>query len=226
MFRGPSFIVSTMQQETTPIFNVYGMTRPSSNRESNPKILLVSAGSPLSSPFTISRGYWGPIRYQEAPSGDPTPDPHGVCSWTFSHLSPFPLRKVLDLYLDLGSWPPMTSLDLSPDWLGWIMGKYRPWSRPIRTLVLILEQPLQLQLELSQDGTDWTWTWNYLADSYIVSPQVWSTHFYHNSPLLFPIVSISFLLCVFCTAVDSVSVLWKIYLHTLTLELVSSIHLV
>ena len=60
--------VSTMQEATTPIFNVYGMTRPSSNQESNPQILLVSAGSPLSSPFTISRGYWGPIRYQGPPS--------------------------------------------------------------------------------------------------------------------------------------------------------------
>ena len=56
MFRCPSFIVSTMQEETTPIFNVFGMTGPSSNRESNPQILLVSDGSPLSSPFTISRG--------------------------------------------------------------------------------------------------------------------------------------------------------------------------
>ena len=54
------------------------MTGPSSNRESNPHILLVSAVSPLSSPFTISRGYCGPIRYQGAPSGAPTPDPHGV----------------------------------------------------------------------------------------------------------------------------------------------------
>ena len=114
MCRGPSFIVSTMQEETTPIFkrlwydwtqqqpgieptnplghrwvppivafydqqgllrtyllpgssirsphpgspflNVFGMTGPCSNRESNPQILLVSAESPLSSPFTISRG--------------------------------------------------------------------------------------------------------------------------------------------------------------------------
>ena len=60
------------------------MTGPSSNRESNPQILLVSAGSPLSSPFTISRGYWGPIRYQGAPSGAPTPDPHG--SYLRKHL--------------------------------------------------------------------------------------------------------------------------------------------
>ena len=77
-----------------PFLNVFGMTGPSSNRESNPQILLVSAGSPLLSPFTISRGYWGPIRYQGAPSGAPTPDPHGgftrefVCggSLTSGHL--------------------------------------------------------------------------------------------------------------------------------------------
>ena len=78
LFCGPHFIVNTMQAGTTPIFNVFGMTGPSSNRESNPQILLVSAGSPLLSPFTISRGYWGPIRYQGAPSEAPTPDPHGV----------------------------------------------------------------------------------------------------------------------------------------------------
>ena len=51
MFRGPSFIVSTMQGRTTPIFNVFGMTGPSSNRESNPQTLLVSAGCPISLPF-------------------------------------------------------------------------------------------------------------------------------------------------------------------------------
>ena len=68
MFHGPHFIVSTMQAETTPIITVFGMTGPSTNRESNTQILLVSAGSPLSSPFAISRGYWGPIRHQGAPS--------------------------------------------------------------------------------------------------------------------------------------------------------------
>ena len=67
-----------------PFLNVFGMTGPSSNRESSPQILLVSAGSPLSLPFTISRGYWGPIPYQGAPSGAPTPDPHGV------HPPPYP----------------------------------------------------------------------------------------------------------------------------------------
>ena len=97
MFRGPYFIVSTMQEETTPILNVFGMTVPSSNRELNAQILLVSAGSPLLSPFTISRGYWGPIRYQGAPSGAPTPDPH-TGAWSFSHMeggakSFHPLKK-------------------------------------------------------------------------------------------------------------------------------------
>ena len=36
MFHGPHFIVSTMQAGTTPIFNVFDMTVPSSNRESKP----------------------------------------------------------------------------------------------------------------------------------------------------------------------------------------------
>ena len=57
MFCGPYFILSTMQAGTTPIFKVFGMTGPSNSQESNPQILLVSAWSPLSSPFTISRGY-------------------------------------------------------------------------------------------------------------------------------------------------------------------------
>ena len=39
LFLGPYFIVSTMQAGTTPIFNVFGMTGPSSNRESNPSIV-------------------------------------------------------------------------------------------------------------------------------------------------------------------------------------------
>ena len=34
-------MVSTMQGGTTPIFNVFGMTGPSTNRESNPQILLM-----------------------------------------------------------------------------------------------------------------------------------------------------------------------------------------
>ena len=68
MVCGPHFIISTMQAGTTPIFNGFGMTGPSSNRESNPQNLLVSARSSLSWPFTISRGYWGPIRHQGAPS--------------------------------------------------------------------------------------------------------------------------------------------------------------
>ena len=51
MFHGPYFILSTMQAGTTPIFNVFGMTGHSTNEESNPLNLLVSAGSPLSLPF-------------------------------------------------------------------------------------------------------------------------------------------------------------------------------
>ena len=39
------FILSTMQAGITPIFNVFGMTGPSTNQESNPQILLASAGS-------------------------------------------------------------------------------------------------------------------------------------------------------------------------------------
>ena len=78
MFRGPYFILSTMQAGTTPIFNVFGMTGPSTNRESNPKNLFVGAGFPLSLPFTISRGYWGPIHHQGAPAGAPSLDPQVV----------------------------------------------------------------------------------------------------------------------------------------------------
>ena len=40
-----------MQAGTTPIFNVFGMIGHSTNWESNPLNLLVSAGSPLSLPF-------------------------------------------------------------------------------------------------------------------------------------------------------------------------------
>ena len=78
MFCGPYVILSTMQAGTTPIFNVFGMTWPSTNRESNPQNLLVDARFPLSSPFTISRGYWRPIHHQGASSGAPTPNLHGV----------------------------------------------------------------------------------------------------------------------------------------------------
>ena len=47
MVRGPYFIISTMQAGTTPIFNVFGRTGPSTNRESNPQYLLDGARSPL-----------------------------------------------------------------------------------------------------------------------------------------------------------------------------------
>ena len=46
MFRGPHFIISTMQAETIPIFKVFGMTGPSTNLESTPQNLLVGARSP------------------------------------------------------------------------------------------------------------------------------------------------------------------------------------
>ena len=62
MFSSPYFILSTMQAGTTPIFNIFGMTGPSTNRELNPQMLLVSAGSALSSPFydqqELPRAYW------------------------------------------------------------------------------------------------------------------------------------------------------------------------
>ena len=47
MFRGPHFNMSTVQAGTTPIFKVFSMTWPSTNRESNPQNLLVSTRSPL-----------------------------------------------------------------------------------------------------------------------------------------------------------------------------------
>ena len=43
LFPVPSFILSTMQAGTTPIYNIFGMTGPSRNRESNPQNLLVGA---------------------------------------------------------------------------------------------------------------------------------------------------------------------------------------
>ena len=76
MCYGTYFIMSTMQEGTSPIFKVFGMTGPSTNRKSNPQNLLASAESPLSSPFTISRGYCRPSRHEGAPSGALTLDPH------------------------------------------------------------------------------------------------------------------------------------------------------
>ena len=57
VFPHPYFIVSTMQGGTTPIFKVFGITGPNTNRESNLQILLVSVQSTLFSPSTINRGY-------------------------------------------------------------------------------------------------------------------------------------------------------------------------
>ena len=50
------------------------MTGPSSNRESNPQILLVSAGSPLSSPFTIRGPHPGSPRGREDMEDPMDPD--------------------------------------------------------------------------------------------------------------------------------------------------------
>ena len=43
MFLGPYFIINTMQAGATPIFKVFGVNGPSTNRESNPQNLLVGA---------------------------------------------------------------------------------------------------------------------------------------------------------------------------------------
>ena len=77
MVRGPHFIISTMQAGTTPIFNVFGMTGPSTNRESNPQNLLVGARSPpiitfydqqgLLRTYSVTRGL-----HQEPPPQIPT----------------------------------------------------------------------------------------------------------------------------------------------------------
>ena len=80
LFCVPHFIVSTMQAGTTSIFKVFGMNGPSTNRESKPQNLLVGAR------FTISRGYWGPICHQGAPSGAPTPHPHGIQGHTCTYI--------------------------------------------------------------------------------------------------------------------------------------------
>ena len=75
MFCGPYFLMNTMQAGTHAsrdhfhLFNVFGMTEPSTSRESNRRNLLVSAGSHPSSPFTIGRL----LRTFSSPSGVPHP---------------------------------------------------------------------------------------------------------------------------------------------------------
>ena len=61
MFRGPYFILSTIQAGTTPIFNVFGMTGPSTKRKLNPEHHLVPAGK------GGSRGGGGPPRFWGTP---------------------------------------------------------------------------------------------------------------------------------------------------------------
>ena len=64
------------KQGSLPLLMSLVWPGPSTNRESNPENHLVSARSPLASPFMTSRGYWGPIRHQEAPSWAHTTDNH------------------------------------------------------------------------------------------------------------------------------------------------------
>ena len=73
MFHGPFYIVSTMQAGTTHIFNVYGMTGPSSNRELNPQILLVSAK--LVPPIVTFYNQQGLLRTYSSP-GSSIRSPH------------------------------------------------------------------------------------------------------------------------------------------------------
>ena len=54
-----------MQAGSTTIFNIFGMTGPSSNQESNPQILLVSAG--VTEDLFVTRGL-----HQEPPPRTPT----------------------------------------------------------------------------------------------------------------------------------------------------------
>ena len=69
MFRGHSFIVSTMQEETTPIFKRLWYDWTQQQPEIEPTNPLGQCWVPLLLPFTISKGYSGPIHYQGAPSG-------------------------------------------------------------------------------------------------------------------------------------------------------------
>ena len=111
MFCGRHYNVSTMQGGTTPILNVFGMTGPSSNRESNPQILLVSARSPyrrlLRSAGATEDLFVTRVLHQEAPPRIPT-----GCSgnsWQRPKLQNFqrkstpgpPLNAILDQTLDL-----------------------------------------------------------------------------------------------------------------------------
>ena len=77
MFRGPSFIVSTMQEETTPIFKRlwYDWTQQQPGIEpTNP---LGQCWVPPIVAFYDQQGLLRTYSLPE-PSGAPTPDPHGV----------------------------------------------------------------------------------------------------------------------------------------------------
>ena len=77
MFRGPSFIVSTMQEETTPIFKRlwYDWTQQQLGIEpTNP---LGQCWVPPIVALYDQQGLMRTYSLPGAPSGAPTPDPHG-----------------------------------------------------------------------------------------------------------------------------------------------------
>ena len=90
---------------------------------SNPQFPLVSAGSPLSSPSTLGRGYCGPICHQGATSGAPTTDPHGLpCKqgplsfwydWTQHQLGIEPIKPLGQCWL-----PPIVFSKISRGYWG------------------------------------------------------------------------------------------------------------
>ena len=76
------YIVPTsrvMQAGTTTIYKVFGMTWTKHHPGIEPIKLLGQCWVPPIVTFTISRGYWGPIQHQGAPSGASYPDLHFRC---------------------------------------------------------------------------------------------------------------------------------------------------
>ena len=83
MFRGPYFIVNTMQGGTTPILKVFGMTGPSTHRESNGSKFKL-----LYKIIILEKLFYGGIEssvYIYQPGIRPRiPDPDGVQHWRLS----------------------------------------------------------------------------------------------------------------------------------------------
>ena len=78
MFRGPYFIVSTMQEDTTPIFKLlwYDWTQQQPGIEPT---------NPHGQCWYDQQGILRSYSYQGAPSGAPSPDPQGVEScWSLN----------------------------------------------------------------------------------------------------------------------------------------------